>query len=123
MSSKTILSVENDKDVREMIVAIVESLVHTCLEAASAREAIDVLKKNVVDLILLDIHMPGARGNQFLKFIRARGTQVPVIVVSGYLQTEVVKEVTDLDVAAVLSKPIRVKRLAEELQKIFGSDS
>jgi CheY-like chemotaxis protein len=123
MSSKTILSVENDKDVREMIVAIVESLGHTCLEAASAREAIDVLKKNVVDLILLDIHMPGARGNQFLKFIRARGTQVPVIVVSGYLQTEVVKEVTDLDVAAVLSKPIRVKRLAEELQKIFGSDS
>ena len=76
-----------------------------------------------MDLILLDMHMPGARGNQFLKFIRARGTQVPVIVVSGYLQTEVVKEVTDLDVAAVLSKSIRVKRLAEELQKIFGSDS
>ena len=121
-ATKVILSVENDDDIREMIVEIVQSLGYTCLEAKDTREALEVLQKHVVDLILLDIHMPGARGNHLLKFIRDRGARTPVIVVSGYLAKDVIKEVSGLGVQAVLAKPIRVKRFAEEIQKVFGTD-
>ena len=91
---------------------------HLPLEAKDARECLEVLDREVVDLILLDIHMPGPRGNQLLKFLRERRQILtPVIVLSGYLQKDVVHEVSGLSVSGVLAKPIRVKRLTEEIHK------
>ena len=119
-SIRTILSVENDLPIREMIVEIVESIGHRCLEAGNARDAIEAMQKNEVDLILLDIHMPGARGHQFLKFIRDRGDETPVIILSGYIQKDVLNQVRGLGVRKVLAKPIRVDVLSEELNKVFG---
>jgi CheY-like chemotaxis protein len=118
---KTVLTVDNDTAVREMLRDIIVSFGYKCLEAKDAREAIDILRGQAVDLMLLDIHMPGARGNQLLKFIRDNGIKTPVIVISGYLLQDVVREIAGLDVKAVLGKPIRIKRLAEEIAKVFTS--
>ena len=118
---KTILTVEDDKEVRDMIVEITESLGYEVLEAQNAREAIEMVQKNHIDLILLDINMPGARGNHFLKFIRSRKVRIPVIIVSGYLEKDILRQISELEVPAVLTKPLRVDRLQEELDKIFAS--
>ena len=120
---KTILTVENTDEVRQIIVDIVESLGYNCLEAINARQGFEVLKKEVVDLILLDIHMGGTPGNHFLKFIRNQGIKTPVIIVSGYLQKDVIKEVAGLGVKAVLPKPIRIKRFAEEIEKALNPET
>ena len=120
---KTILSVENDDDVRAIIVDIVESLGYRCIEAHNARAALDLLDKEIVDLMLLDIHMPNARGNHLLKVMRERGYVTPVIVVSGFLQKDVIKEMATLGVVTVLSKPIRIKRFSEELLKVLEPTS
>ena len=60
---KTILSVENDQMIRDMIVDMVESLGHRCLEAANARTAMEIVETQHIDLLLLDIHMPAVRGH------------------------------------------------------------
>ena len=78
---KTILSIENDKMIRDMIVDMVESLGHRCLEAENARSAMEIVENQKIDLLLLDIHMPAVRGHQFLRFIRNRGYDIPVIIV------------------------------------------
>jgi CheY-like chemotaxis protein len=114
---KTILSIDNDEDVRTTIVDIVEALGYRCLEASSARTAFEVLDKEIVDLILLDIKMPNVHGHQFLGVMRQRGYVTPVMVISGYLQKDVIKQVTGLGVVSVLAKPIRIKRFSEELLK------
>jgi len=117
---KTILSIENDKMIRDMIVDMVESLGHRCLEAENARSVMEIVENQKIDLLLLDIHMPAVRGHQFLRFIRNRGYDIPVIIVSGYLQADVLNQVKDLDVHGVLAKPIHVKRFAEEVEKVFA---
>jgi len=117
---KTILSIENDKMIRDMIVDMVESLGHRCLEAENARSAMEIVENQKIDLLLLDIHMPAVRGHQFLRFIRNRGYDIPVIILSGYLQADVLNQVKDLDVHGVLAKPIHVKRFAEEVEKVFA---
>jgi two-component system response regulator len=117
---KTILTVENDKDFREMLVDIITSLGYQPIEAKDAREGIRILQKQDVDLMLLDIHMPGIRGTDLLKHLRSKGRQIPVIVVSGYLQKDVFEEIREMNVQAVLAKPIQVKRLTDEIQKILG---
>lgn len=119
---KTILSVENDEMIRDMIVDMVESLGHRCLEAPHARGAMEIIESERIDLLLLDIHMPAVRGHQFLRFIRNRGYQIPVIIVSGYLQKDVLNQVKDLDVQGVLAKPIHVKRFSEEINKVFAAE-
>ena len=59
--SKTILSVENDAAIREMIVTIVESLGHKCIEAKDAREALKIQDKEFIDLTLGDVGRPDQR--------------------------------------------------------------
>lgn len=117
---KTVLTVENDKDFREMLVDIIGSLGYHPIEAKDAREGMRILQKQEVDLMLLDIHMPGIRGTLLLKYLRDKGRQIPVIVISGYLQKEVFEEVREMNVQAALTKPISVKRLTDEIQKILG---
>jgi len=117
---KTILTVENDKDFREMLVDIINSLGYQPIEAKDAREGIRILQKQDVDLMLLDIHMPGIRGTDLLKHLRSKGRQIPVIVVSGYLQKDVFEEIREMNVRAALTKPISVKRLTDEIQKVLG---
>jgi CheY-like chemotaxis protein len=119
-TSKTVLTVENDKDFREMLVDIIGSLGYQPIEARDAREGIRILQKQDVDLMLLDIHMPGIRGTDLLKFLRNKGRQIPVIVISGYLQKDLFEEIREMNVQAILTKPVRVKRLTDEIHKIFG---
>ena len=94
-----------------------------CLEAINARQGHEVLQREVVDLILLDIHMGSVHGNHFLKFIRDQGIKTPVIIVSGYLEKDVIKEVAGLGVKAVLPKPLRIQRFAEEIQKALEPEA
>jgi len=120
---KTILTIDNDENVRTTIVDIIEALGYRCLEASSARGAFDILEKEIIDLVLLDIKMPNVHGHQFLSVMRERGFVTPIIVISGYLQKDVIKQVAGLGVKGILSKPIRIKRFSEEILKVLEQES
>lgn len=102
-----ILIVEDEDQIRRLLLALLHKEGYETLPASSAQQALEILDREPVNLILLDLHMPGpADGEDLLYLLRDRGDEVPVIVVSGWVDDEVVINRPDC-VYAVIKKPIQ----------------
>ena len=79
-----ILVVDDDEGVRDALKMTLEYEGYECLLARSGREGLERLGAESVDLVLLDVKMPGMDGLEVLRRMRERGDAVPVIVISGH---------------------------------------
>jgi len=78
-----ILLVEDSPEVSMSVREILESAGHTIEDAASGKQALDVLAGAKFDVIVSDIWMPEMDGIALLKEIRGAGNEIPVVVISG----------------------------------------
>ncbi|MGZ3796290.1 MAG: chemotaxis protein CheB [Pseudobdellovibrionaceae bacterium] len=85
---KKVLVVDDNKDLRFLLKSILMEGGFEVMEAESAEEATEIIKTNRVDLVSLDLHMPGQDGVSWLRDMRAKGYMVPVMIVSGANPTE-----------------------------------
>jgi CheY-like chemotaxis protein len=87
-----VLVVEDDDDARGMIEKVLETQGATVKTVASAREALDILGRERVDVLLSDIDMPGTDGYQLIKELRLRpaeqGGSVPAAALTAHARTE-----------------------------------
>lgn len=86
MSSKTILIADDSASMRAMLVAIVESVGdYQIVEASSGFEALRLLPRDHVDLILTDINMPDINGLELIRYLRANPNyeNIPVFIISS----------------------------------------
>lgn len=84
-------------------------------EAGDAMEAMVRMRGQVVDVLLLDIHMPGADGLQLARELRSIRPELAIIFVTAHAEYAV--DAFDLDVTDYLTKPVRAERLHKALQK------
>lgn len=84
-----ILIIDDDEEKRRLIVRRLQDAGHETIEAQSGREGLDILKKQKIDLILLDILMPGMSGHEVLRVLKSnlQTMHIPVLVISS-LQDE-----------------------------------
>ncbi len=96
------LVVEDNRELRELIVDVLEDAGYQVSSAANGVEALSIAKVNRPDLILLDLVMPVMNGWQFreLQLTEPSISDVPVVVLSDYAN--------NLQVAAYLPKPFHV---------------
>ena len=85
-------------------------------EAAQGSEALQHLANTPLDLVLLDIHMPGIDGLEVARSLRSR-TDAPALV---FVTAHAAHAVTafELDAVDYLTKPVRIERLQQALQKV-----
>jgi CheY-like chemotaxis protein len=81
---QTILVVDDEKNIRLLYKAELEDEGYKVLTASNGLEALDVLKKETVDLVLLDIKMPEMSGSEFLRYIRQFNQTLPIIISTAY---------------------------------------
>ena len=78
-----ILVVEDDTNARKLMKAVLERAEYSVLTATNGEEALSLLDSNHIDLILLDIMMPGMDGYTLVSELRAAGSTIPVLMVTA----------------------------------------
>jgi two-component system, cell cycle sensor histidine kinase and response regulator CckA len=116
----TVLLVEDEPFVREATRCILQSAGFDVLPAADAQEAIQVYQQNGcnIDLLMSDLVLPGRNGRQLGEDLRCRSPQLPILLTSGYIDTNF-----DLDSREAqtyyLAKPYCRADLVEKVKQIF----
>ncbi len=108
-STLQILVVDDDELVLLNTCALLEELGHRTLAARSAAEALDILSKAEVELVITDHAMPDITGMQLIKILTQTRPNLPVVLASGYQEIE---ERADFEVQR-LSKPFDEASLAK----------
>lgn len=85
-------------------------------EAANATQAVEQLRRTPVDLVLLDIHMPGADGLTLAQTLRTLPQSPAVVFVTAHAEHAV--HAFELEAVDYLTKPVRLERLQQALQKV-----
>ena len=118
-----ILVVDDDAYVRALVIKLLERKGFTALPAADAWHAMDVLQQQSVDLVILDLRMPGpVDGEQLLFALRDQGNDIAVIVLSGWVDDEISENPPDC-VHAVLKKPIDVETFTNTVEQVLAQIS
>jgi CheY-like chemotaxis protein len=119
----TVLVVDDEEVVRSVARATFER--HGCrvLLARNGAEGLEVLRANpAISLVVLDMTMPVLDGPATLEQIRRDGSEVPVIVLSGYSEGEVRRRFEGLRVEAFIQKPFPPSRLVEVAKAAVGPE-
>ena len=109
-SKTTILVVDDEENIRLLLQRILEGAGYAVIMATNGQEALDKVSLGNIDLILLDIKMPGLDGYQTLSLIR-KNSDVSVVMVSGVGGTTPVDEALSLGVDDYVSKPFNTSVL------------
>ncbi|MDP6523569.1 MAG: sigma-54 dependent transcriptional regulator [Kiritimatiellia bacterium] len=110
--SGTILLVDDEADFRENIAEYLQSEDLTILHAGEAESAIEQVKKQFVDVALVDVMMPGMDGISLLKALKEIDPVVEIIMVTGQGSIESAVEAMRLGAHHFITKPVRLKELA-----------
>lgn len=89
------------------------------LEAGDAREALQEIKQQPVDLVIADIDLPGMNGIELLKEIKQQYKQTPVLMLSVYPEDQVAVRVLRAGAAGFLSKEAAPEQLVVAIRKIL----
>lgn len=123
MNGQTILVVDDEPDIRQVVKDVLEDENYTVLTAESAEDARRLRQEHATDLVLLDIWMPGTDGISLLKEWSDNGTaNVPVIMISGHGNVETAVEAVRYGAYDFLEKPLSTAKLLITVERALQSE-
>lgn len=108
---KKILIVEDNDFVRMQIRKYLEGADYAVVEATHGDEAIEVVRRDDLDLAVVDVRMEPVGGFEFVRMMQAEGVMVPVILVTGDQNLDILEQAGKWGIQTVLLKPVQKDRL------------
>jgi len=120
--SGTILLVDDEEMIREVGQAMLEKLGYRTIVAVGGEQAVDVIKRkgNEIDLVILDLIMPGMDGGQTFDRIMEIRPELPVILSSGYAINGKANDIMQRGCSGFIQKPFNLSGLSQKVQKILN---
>jgi signal transduction histidine kinase/CheY-like chemotaxis protein len=123
LRDRCVLVVDDEERVRSVARAVLTNADMRVFEATHGAEALAVFERegDEIDVVLLDVVMPGMDAASVLRALRKRRTSLPVLIYSGYPEEEATRQLRELDTehSAFLEKPFSPNALLSKLRALL----
>ena len=124
MTKHTVLVVDDERTIRELMISFLVKEGYEVLAAQNAREAMRHIEREELDLILLDIRLPDASGEDVLDYLRGREriqgeSRIPVIVISGVITRNLAPRLIKRGADGLVVKPFEFGRISNEIRRVL----
>lgn len=114
-----VLLVDDDREFREEFCDFLCD--YNVIEARSGEEALEILNRpNEVDIVILDVVMPGLSGTEVLKLIKARYPDLPVVILTGQGSKKTVIDALKGRADDYIEKPVDIPRTQEIIERLLS---
>ena len=122
--TETVLLVDDEEMIRDVGQAMLEKLGYRMFLADSGEQALDLIKNNgqEIDLVILDLIMPGLDGGKTFDLIREIKPNMPVILASGYAIDGQANEIMKKGCNGFIQKPYNISDLSQKVREILDAD-
>lgn len=117
---KRVLALDDDGTILRVLESALRMHGYESVTASQWVEALEAIDDREPDLLLLDLQMPHVDGIFLLEWIREQEMDIPVIVVSAYLDDESVARFKELGVTRLIWKPFNIADLLQEVEDAIG---
>jgi DNA-binding response OmpR family regulator len=119
MIARKLLITDDDRDFRESLAEGLNRRGFDTILAADGQEAIEIIKHESLQLIMLDIHMPRLGGLETLAEVRRFGMELPCILMSANLDDVILRQANSLNSTSVIAKPFSLKTITAIIDGII----
>jgi two-component system response regulator AtoC len=116
-----VLVIDDEIHMCESLCEILESEGLEALHSTESLQALKILSEKNVDLVFLDIKMPGMSGIHLLKCMKAIAPAIPIIIITGYPSIDNIVQSMKLGASNVFSKPPNIETLIKEVKITLDS--
>lgn len=118
VSGARVLVVDDDPDIRDLLVSVLRDDGYDAEAARNGREALDLLERWPADVVVLDLMMPVMDGWTFAERLREKRLAIPIVVLSA--ATDVKRHAERLGAADVVAKPFDIDLLLPRIARLAG---
>ena len=101
-----ILAVDDEENIRNLITYTLEEHNLEVMTAENGKAAITILENNPIDVIITDLLMPTMTGLALIREMKKRKSAIPIIIITAYGNTEMVKEIIAEGIFRLIEKPL-----------------
>jgi len=112
-----VLITDDDRAWRETLGEAFGPPLFRSILAADGEEAVEIVRRQRIDLVLLDMHMPRLTGLETIRQVRFFRAELPCILISGGLDDRIRQDALAVRAYSVLAKPIRLIELRRAVHK------
>lgn len=119
--SNRVLIVDDDSDFNTLLTDVYRQAGYEVISCFSAEEGFQEFQKQneAIDVLVTDQRLPGASGSEFAREVLQRIPGLPIIMVSGHLESDTVRELIETGVGGVFAKPLNVFQLLKKTQQLI----
>ncbi|TAK66530.1 MAG: sigma-54-dependent Fis family transcriptional regulator, partial [Bacteroidetes bacterium] len=114
-----ILTVDDEEDIRLLMVEAIEGMGYKAMQASDGAEAINLVNSHLFDVVILDIQMPRVDGLEVLQHIKEYSPSTEVIMLTGVNDIKIAVKAMKLGAADYMTKPVQLDEFEIVLQRMI----